>query len=115
MGEHMVDVYAERKRLNDLSQRWARRQGKAWTAEEDELLMKEWIPYSPEDRDEITISQVCERTIEACRVRCEKLRKEHGLSLYVKQTTTTTTTTYIGACDEPDDCWWSPDYYNKRS
>jgi hypothetical protein len=33
---------------------------------------------------------------------------------YKQETTTTTTTThYIGAMDDPEDQWWSPDYYKK--
>lgn len=114
--DRVVDTYAERKRRNDVSKSWAKRDGAAWEQVEDDLLLEEWIYKSPSERDEETVSRVLERTIEACRVRCEHIRRKLGISVVAYKetettTTTTTTTRYVGALDDPDDCWWSPDYY----
>lgn len=111
MSDHIVNEYQERKRRNDASKRWATRDGKQWTDDEDDFLVEFWIDVHPQGRDEITVSQCLQRTIESCRVRCEKIRKERGWQ--VVATTTTTTTIYRGLKDDPDDQWWSPDYYTQ--
>lgn len=114
MSDHdrYVDPYAERRRRNEESKSWAKRNGEPWSDDEERLLIDEWIDMPPVKRDERTISQILERTIEACRVRCEIIRARQGLTTrHVTTTTTTTRTEYIGAFDDPDDCWWSPDYY----
>jgi hypothetical protein len=114
--DRIVDSYVERKRRNDISKSWAKRDGQTWESVEDDLLIEEWIDKPVACRDEETVSRVLERTIEACRVRCEHIRARLGISVvtYKQETTTTTTTThYIGAMDDPEDQWWSPDYYKK--
>lgn len=104
---------SQRRRLNELSKGWAKRDGEPWSADEEDLLITDWIPFQPDERDEITISQVLERTIESCRVRCEIIRRRLGMQYTVRATTTTTTVEYRGLHDDPDDQWWSPDYYTQ--
>lgn len=106
--EHVVNEYAHRQRLNNMSKEWAHRDGKSWTPDEDAFLVEFWIDVESEDRDEITVSQCLERTIESCRVRCEKIRKARGWSVVQ---VTQTTTVYRGLKDDPDDAWWDPEYY----
>lgn len=109
--DRMVDNYAERQRRNIESKAWAVRDGEPWEPEEDDLLLTDWILLDPAQRDERIVSQVLERTIEACRVRCERIRSRLGITVRTTTTTTTSTTAYIGLGDDPDDQWWSPDYY----
>lgn len=111
-GDRPGDKYAERKRRNEESRRWATRNGEPWSDEEDDLLLREWILIPPASRDESTVSQIVERTIESCRVRCEKIRERLGIQEHdvVKEKDKR----YIGAADADDDQWWSPDYYTKE-
>lgn len=106
--EEEVDRYAARRRINEQSKAWALRDKAVWTPDEDEFLVSEWIQMPAGERDEVTISKILERTIEACRVRCEHLRKRLGISITC---TRTTVSVYIGAEDDPEDQWWSADYY----
>lgn len=112
MSEHdrVVDSYIERQKRNNESKAWAHRDNEPWTSDEEEFLLQEWINTAPSERDERLVSQILERTIEACRVRCERIRAHMGITerVVIRQTTTTT---YIGINDDPDDQWWSPDYY----
>lgn len=96
MADHdeVVDAYRQRKRRNDESKAWATRDGDLWTDGEEEILLQYWIDVHPDDRDERAISQLLERTIEACRVRCEAIRAAHGLS-NVRMTQTTITVTKV--------------------
>jgi hypothetical protein len=110
-GDRHVDQYAERKRRNVESRKWAHRDGEPWTEVEEELLLTDWVLLDPAQRDERLVSQVLERTIEACRVRCEHIRARLGITVRTTVTTTKTTTAYIGLGDDPADQWWSPDYY----
>ena len=103
---------SQRRRLNEASKHWAKRDYLAWDDAEDELIMTDWIDVDPKFRDEITVSQVLERTIEACRVRAEVLRKRYDIRVFVVEERRTTTT-YVGLHDDPDDQWWSPDYYTR--
>lgn len=75
----VVDTYAERRNANELSRMWAIRDGQPWTEDEDAFLVEFWIDVAPAFRDEATVSQSVERTIEACRVRCEIIRKRLGI------------------------------------
>lgn len=106
------EPYEQRRRLNEHSRSWAKRDREPWTDDEDTFLLKEWIGVEAKHRDEITISQCLERTIEACRVRCEYLRKRYGIQVF-EVTHRVETTTYRGVMDDPDECWWDPtsDYY----
>lgn len=105
--------WARRKTANDISKSWAQRDGEPWSSDEDDLLLTDWIGVAASDRDEVTISQILERTIEACRVRCEHIRRRLGIQVFEVTSTTTTVTKYIGVMDDPEDQWWSPEYYNK--
>lgn len=109
-GDKVTDKYEERKRRNDESKSWAKRDGEPWTRAEEEVLIEYWIDMPPEVRDERTVSQVLERTIESCRARCEHVRARLGINMVIEKKVTTTTT-YIGIMDDPDDQWWSPGYY----
>lgn len=109
MSEQFVDHYAERKRRNEASQAWATRSREEWTEDEDAFLISEWIHVDASDRDEVTVSRCLERTIEACRVRCEHLRVRLGIKACERPRKTTRQ--YLGVMDDPDDQWWSPDYY----
>lgn len=114
-GDRVVDPYRERRRRNEESKAWADHDGEPWSQDEDDFLIAEWIDIPSAARDERTISQVLGRTIEACRVRCEHIRAQYGISnrRTVEIKMTTTTVEYRGLMDDPDDQWWSPDYYRK--
>jgi hypothetical protein len=103
--------WAHRKAMNDASKRWAKRDGQPWHDHEDEFLIEYWIDVAAKDRDEVTVSQCLERTIEACRVRCEHIRKRMGWSITVTQVMTTV---YIGAHDDDEDKWWETSYYTNQ-
>jgi hypothetical protein len=103
-----TDYSYHRRVINERSKTWANRDGETWTRDEDDFLVEFWIDVQPTDRDEITVSQCLGRTTESCRVRCEKIRKERGWQMKFTQTTTVE---YRGLMDDPDDCFWSPDYY----
>jgi hypothetical protein len=96
------DYYVGRQPRNERSKAWAKRDNQPWTNDEDEFLISEWINVNPEDRDEIAVSQILERTIEACRVRCEHIRKRGSTKVTVTQTTTVTVVRtsgwMVGAC-----------------
>ena len=113
--DSVVDNYRERRRRNQESKRWAFKDGQPWTEDDDMFLLEFWIDVQAQDRDEVTVSQCLERTIESCRVRCEHIRKrldiQHYTRVETKTTLTVETTRYVGAGDDPEDCWWSPDYY----
>lgn len=111
--DEQVNVYAMRKRRNDESRSWATRNTEPWTDEEEQFLLDEWILVPVAARDEVVISQIVERTIESCRVRCEKIRKRLGIQVH-EVTAIVVTDDYKGTHDAPDDQWWSPDYYTKE-
>lgn len=121
------DEYTERRLANDASRAWAANDGQPWTADEEDILVEYWINVEPRDREEEDISKLLERTIEACRVRCEIIRAR-GMRTRTTETTTTETTTrgdrvtrrvrtvtetetYRGLLDSDEDRWWDPSYY----
>lgn len=76
-----AELDAQRRKLNDRSKAWAKRQRLAWTAEEDAVIINEWLPQpSSAARDEVGISMRLERTVFACQGRAEELRKLLGLT-----------------------------------
>jgi GNAT superfamily N-acetyltransferase len=77
-----IDPYAARRLLNEASKAWATRDGQPWTSEEEDYLLAYWIEVEPQYRNEVEASQLLERTIEACRVRCEIIRKRLGIQVY---------------------------------
>jgi len=93
-----VDDYAERRRINEESKRWADRDGERWESWEDDFLIAYWIGLPADVRDEEECSRLLERTIEACRVRTEKIRARLGITVV----RTTTITIEEQACPE---CW----------
>ncbi len=94
------------KKANDLSKSWAHRDGEAWTPDDDEFLLEEWVKVEPAHRDEKTISQIMQRTIEACRVRAHFVRVAAGYEVVHIGDAPSADKPYIGAFDEPEDCWW---------
>lgn len=100
----------QRRRLNEKSKPKAVRDHEPWTEDEDEFILVEWIKRNPCDRDEATIAECLGRTIIACRRRAQDVRALHGMSNpgYKKENEPK----YIGAEDDPEDQWWSADYYN---
>lgn len=77
--EEVVDVYAARRRANDESMAWAINQHQPWSSDDDDVLVEYWVTTPPSIRDEVDISQALGRSIEACRCRCEIIRKRLGL------------------------------------
>lgn len=89
-----------RKRLNEASRFWAARNSEPWTEEEDDFLLHEWVMLDPVSRSEVECSQLLERTIEACRVRAEHIRKRLGLQVFeVKKRT------IVEVTEVCPDCW----------
>lgn len=102
--------HLRRDKSNDKSRNTAVHHGEPWTADEVELLMECWG-----DLPEHEVAEALGRTIEACRQRWYEIKwgTKGCVQSKVTMTTTTTTTTsrYIGAMDDADDCWWSPEHY----
>lgn len=104
-------ILRDERRHNDseASRKWARRHTEPWSKDEDEFIVVEWIKVDPNERDEVTVSQCLERTIIACRRRAQELRALMGMSApgFKKKVETA----YVGSMDDPEDRWWSADYY----
>lgn len=76
-----VELDAQRKKLNDKSLAWATRQKLAWTADEDAVIINEWLPKpASDDRDEEGISKRLSRSVFACQGRAQHLRELLGLT-----------------------------------
>lgn len=90
----------ERGIANEQSKVHAVNDGKPWTDDDDMVLVDRWLLRSPGNRDYAGIARDLGRTIEACRVRCEKLRKVLGMTEITRTTTTTTTYRHV---EWPDD------------
>jgi hypothetical protein len=84
-----------------------------WSSEEIEFLMEFFAGAKGDPVEEREVAEALGRTIEACRQRFYETRKGRCSTVSVKTTTTTTTVEYRGHFDDPDDQWWSPDYYTK--
>lgn len=96
---------------NDASRNHAVHHGEQWSREEIEFLRAFW-PEAKGYDEEAEVAEALGRTIEACRQRFYEDRWGRGVQVKTTTTTTTTTTsTYMGVQDDPDDQWWSPDYY----
>jgi hypothetical protein len=68
------------------------------------------------DADEAEVAEILGRTIEACRQRFYIVRRGEVKSTVVERSDDSMevgATRYIGLYDDPDDQWWSPDYYTK--
>lgn len=72
------DLYDEaRRRLNERSMDWATRQRKAWTPEEDAVILNEWVLVAASERSddaEMAIARRLNRTLFGCQGRAEHLR-----------------------------------------
>lgn len=96
---------------NDESRNRAEHYREEWTAEEDEFLQAFW-----KDADEAEVAEILGRTIEACRQRFYVVRRGEASGVTARTTSTTAASkgaVYLGIHDDPDDQWWSPDYYTK--
>jgi hypothetical protein len=63
-----------RRRLNEKTAARATRRRVAWTPQEDEVILNEWVLVDPEDRQEFDIAIRLSRTLFACQGRAEHLR-----------------------------------------
>lgn len=89
-----------RKRLNEASRFWATRNTEPWSDGDDMYILEKWIMVDPISRSEVEVSQHLQRTIEACRVRAEIIRKRLGIQVFeVKHTVV------VEATEACSDCW----------
>lgn len=97
----------ERLRDNDRSRNKANNHMESWSKDDLDFLMSFW-----KSEPECEVAEALGRTIEACRQRYYEVRWGCPMRRRTTTTSTTTTTTeYIGVHDDPEDQWWSPDYY----
>lgn len=98
--------HVERLRRNDKSRNRAERFGEEWDVQDDEFLQAFW-----KDEDEEEVAEALGRTIEACRQRFYIVRRGEVQPGQPVGRSNAGVPRYIGAFDDPDDQWWSPDYY----
>lgn len=104
----------ERLRRNAESKAMAEHDREPWSAEDIDFLLTFFDEAKGDPAEEREVAEALGRTIEACRQRFYDVRSGRRPSFTVRRTvteTSTTTTEYIGHHDDPDDQWWSPDYY----
>jgi hypothetical protein len=70
-----------RRRNNEKSKEWATRRHVAWSAEDDDVILNEWIKVPCAQRDEMGVARRLSRTLYACQGRAEDLRRALGLAL----------------------------------
>lgn len=103
----MARPHEDRLRRNDESRHRADHHAEQWTKEEDDFLQAFW-----RDADEAEVAEILGRTIEACRQRFYVVRRGEVKSTVVERSDSMEVgAKYIGLYDDPDDQWWSPDYY----
>ncbi len=110
----MREPYADRAARNDSSRNHADNFRAEWTKDDIDFLMTFFDEAKGDPALEAEVAEALGRTIEACRQRFYEVRsgiKPRERHVVVRTTTTTTSTHYIGINDDPDDQWWSPDYY----
>jgi hypothetical protein len=110
MRDDHVDKDAERRHLNEVSERYATRRRASWTDDEDMIILDEWVLVDPQFRDELGVAKRLSRTLFACQGRAEQLRALLGVSNEAPKRRKQDPR-YIGVDDDPEDQWWSPDYY----
>lgn len=85
-----------------------------WASDEVEFLLVFFAEAKGNPKEEEGVAEALGRTIEACRQRFYEERSGRvKVTVTSKEVTTTTTVEYRGVHDEPDDQWWSADYYRK--
>lgn len=115
MSDAFVDPYAERRRRNIASRAWATNRRMPWSSDDDQYLIEHWIDTTVAKRNEEAVSKYLKRTIESCRMRAENIRKDRGWSDRAEYTChKEEEKPYKGTQDDPDDQWWSADYYKSN-
>lgn len=108
--------HEERLARNAKSKAAADHDGEEWSSDEIDFLLIEFSQALGTPADEAVVAECLGRTIEACRQRFYDVKAGRARHVIVKHqtTTSTTTVTYRGLHDDPDDQWWSPDYYTRE-
>jgi hypothetical protein len=108
-SQHVPWEKSQRRTDNERSKVWAKRDGYAWSESDERVIIDEWISPGADGRDEEAVSRQLERTIESCRHRAELVRLRLGLSEPIPRRNRELE--YKGIYDDPEDQWWSTDYY----
>ena len=104
--------HRERLARNDKSRLHADHFAEPWSGDEVEFLIAFFKEAKGRPEAEAEVAEALGRTIEACRQRYyTALQGRPGVAVKVTQTRCTSTEVYIGAHDDPEDRFWSPDYY----
>jgi ferric-dicitrate binding protein FerR (iron transport regulator) len=106
-----VNRDVRRRRMNEQSMEWATRSKIPWTDEEEMIILNDWVLVDPSHRDELEISKRLQRSLFACQARAEALRDQLDIKDHTAHREDEPR--YIGAADDPEDCWWSPGYYTE--
>lgn len=108
-----MDHY-ERLRRNAESKAMAEHDREQWSAGDVEFLLTFFAEAKGDSAEEREVAEALGRTIEACRQKFYDIRSgRRHVTVRTVRETSRTTTEYIGHNDDPDDQWWSPDYYQK--
>lgn len=78
-----------------------------WSVEDNTVLLERWARKNISVGEQQLIAKNLGRTFETCRTQVTRLRHLHGIDLREHaERTTGKTSVYIGAFDDPEDCWW---------
>jgi hypothetical protein len=110
--------HEQRLRKNDRSLGSATHHREPWSADEVAFL----LDWDGSDEELSLTAELLGRTREACRERFYKTKRGEAVAPVKSKPITvtsgigdmTTTERYIGSDDDPDDQWWSSDYYTNR-
>lgn len=99
---------SERLRRNDKSRNKAAHHTEPWSAGDIEFLLGFWPGACGVPAKEAEVAEALGRTIEACRQYYYEEVSGHHNGVCSSPRTTNNTPEYIGAFDDPEDRWWSP-------